>query len=107
MSDEKVFNAGDEAQVKGRKRKAEIEREREIEDLKWVMADPKGRRFVWSLIEASDVGKSPFNTNTAQMAFNAGRQVAGITLADALKEHDPKGYLLMQSEALNKEMTNV
>lgn len=105
MSDEKTFNAGDEAQVGKRKRKEDFERLQEVADLKAVLSIVEGRRFIWGLLGdpagKSGVFQSTFNTNALAMAFNEGARSRGLKLLSEVADQFPDLYLLMQSEAAN------
>lgn len=104
---EKTFNAENETQVKGRKRKDEIRREREMNDLRFVMGHEQGRRFVWRLLTITGITRSSFETNALSMAMKEGQRNVGLTLTAEIMEADTKSYLTMQLEAANlKEIDN-
>lgn len=100
---EKAFNAGDETQVKGRKRKAELARENELNDLRAVMGTEAGRRFIWRLLGITGIHRTSFNTNALTMAKDEGQRNVGLTIEAEVLEADTKAYLTMQQEAINKE----
>lgn len=102
---EDTFNAADETKVNQRKRKSERDREREIADLKAVMATPEGRRLMWRVLGRCGIYSQSFTGNSSTF-FNCGRQDIGLWLTAELTttEHQ-EAYLLMQREAM-KEAAN-
>ena len=111
MSDpESNFNASDEAQVKGRKRKGEAQRDRDLKDLREVMSTHGGRRFIWNqVLGYAGIHRSSFSTNALSMAHSEGQRSSGLKVLADILEADTNAYLLMQSEALssaNKEAAN-
>lgn len=104
---EKVYNAENETQVKGRKRKDEIRRERELNDLRFVMGHEQGRRFIWRMLALTGMHRTSFETNALSMAMKEGQRNVGLTLTAEIMEADTKSYLTMQLEAQNlKEIDN-
>ena len=106
MSDPEIYNAGDEAQVKGRGRKADLARRRELDDLKQVMSSAAGRRLVWRALGYCGVHRSSFSTNAIQMSYSEGRRNVGLWLESEVMEVSPEHYLLMQQEAFTKEKSD-
>jgi hypothetical protein len=76
----------------------------EVSDLKWIMADKRGRRFVWRLLEQAAPLQDPFNANTTIMSRNVGRQEYGRWLYAQLLVHCPESFMMMGREA--QEFTN-
>jgi hypothetical protein len=73
----------------------------EIEAIKWVMSDKRGRRFVAKQLERTGAFRLSFNTNALTMAFNEGMRSVGLMLMSLLNEHCPERYSEMLKE--NKE----
>jgi hypothetical protein len=65
-------------------RKAKSQREAakkaEDEDLRWLMANKRGRRVVWRLLEQAAVFRPSFNSDALVMAFNEGTKDQGRRL---------------------------
>lgn len=74
--------------------------ETEQEDLAFVMADPRGRRFMWALMGKCGVYTNAFNTNFGVSAFACGRQSVGQDLLRRVTTERPEQYLQMQAEAI-------
>ena len=77
---------------------AELAEEQRLADMKWLMADPRGRRICWRLLDAAGIYRSMFHTEPHVMAFNEGHRNMGLRLLSELKEH-PDHYLRMIQEA--------
>ncbi|MBS0323583.1 MAG: endopeptidase [Proteobacteria bacterium] len=70
----------------------------EAEDIKWQMANKRGRRIVYRLLERAGIWQSSFNTNAMQMAFNEGRRNEGLALLAKLMAYCPELYAVMLKE---------
>ena len=72
-------------------------REREVNDLKSVMASPGGRRFMWRLLEKAGIFKSSM-TGNSQTFFLEGQRNIGLFLLAQVNEHCLDEYVLMLTE---------
>jgi hypothetical protein len=77
-----------------------------IEDMRWLMSDPRGRRFVWRQLEESGIYRSSYSNDALAMAFNEGERNRGLKLLDEISRHCPKGLSEMQKEARAHERRN-
>lgn len=75
-----------------------LAKEKEQNDLRWVMSTKQGRRFVYRLLSRAGVFQSSFNTNNAVMAFNEGNRNAGLQLLTDIMEACPERYTEMLTE---------
>lgn len=71
----------------------------EIDDLKWLMSNKRGRRFAYRLLEVAGVWRLSFHTNALTMAFNEGLRNTGLWLVNALTTHCPDRYFEMLKES--------
>jgi hypothetical protein len=71
----------------------------EIDDIKWLMSDKRGRRFVARLFERAGVWRLSFNTNALTMAFNEGTRNEGLRLLAQITAHCPDRYTDMLKES--------
>ena len=60
--------------------KAKLRERAEIDDLKWLMQNKRGRRVLHGIIERAGVYRLSFHTNALQMAFNEGTRNEGLAL---------------------------
>ncbi len=81
----------DEAHARERRRK-------ELEDLRWWLGHPQGRRIVGRLLDEAGVFRSSFNHSGSVMAFNEGRRHLGLFLTGELMEASSEGYMKVLKE---------
>ena len=75
----------DEAQARDLRRK-------ELDDLRWLLAHPQGRRIAGRILSETGVFRSSFNHSGSVMAWNEGRRQTGLWLTAELLEAAPEGY---------------
>ena len=80
-------------------RRAERKQQREIEDIKWLLAHPQGRRIAWQWMGDAGVFRSTFNPSGSVMAFNEGQRAQGLKLLMTVMAHAPDAFTKMQKEA--------
>lgn len=78
-------------------------RRRELEDLRWLLGHPQGRRIAGRLLAEAGVFRSSFNHSGSVMAFNEGRRHMGIFITDELLEASPDGYMKVLKEFKAKD----
>ena len=71
----------------------------EIDDVKWLMSNKRGRRFMARLLERAGVWRLSFNTNALTMAFNEGTRNEGLRLLAQIATHCPDRYTEMLKES--------
>lgn len=69
----------------------------EVADLRWVMSDQRGRRFVWRQLAVAGIYR-PSYTGDDRTIFNEGQRNVGLHLLSAITEHCPDEYLQMLKE---------
>lgn len=74
------------------------ERERADNELRFVMADARGRRFVWQLLGDAGIYRSSFATDPLVMAHAEGKRDTGLRLLDRILRVTPGDYLKAQEE---------
>tara|TARA_R110000744_G_scaffold350652_1_gene456344 strand:+ start:324 stop:626 length:303 start_codon:yes stop_codon:yes gene_type:complete len=73
-----------------------------IDDIKWLMSSPRGRRLVWWLMSKSGVSRTSFSNSGSVMAFNEGQRNIGLMLQGESLEHSPDHYFTMLTEQRTK-----
>lgn len=73
--------------------------ELELGDLKFVLSNKRGRRFVHRLLMRSGVWRLSFDQNALRMAFNEGTRNEGLRLIAQITGDCPERYLEMMQEA--------
>lgn len=89
--------AADEQRQADRKDKARRAAEQEVEDLKWLMSDKRGRRVMWQLLAFTGVFRQPFAGDT-QTFFNCGMMNVGQKYLGDINEHAAGRYNEMVTE---------
>jgi hypothetical protein len=69
------------------------------EGLRWILADVRGRAFIWAELGKARVFQSSFHVEPAVMAFNEGRRSAGLELLAEIERLSPDSYARMAAEA--------
>lgn len=87
-----------EAQRDAEKKRQALARKQEVDDFKWLMADPRGRRLVWRQLATAGVFQSSFDPTAMTMAFNEGRRSEGLRLLAQIHELCPDLYPIMMKE---------
>lgn len=88
----------EEREAEDDKLKAREKRRKELDDIKWLMAHPQGRRIVMRLLEQAGVHRSSYNHSGSQMAFNEGRRDIGLFVTAEVLEASPEGYFKLLKE---------
>jgi len=98
VSEEKralVKNAADEEQVTRGRKKEKYNRSEELADLRIVMQNPSGRRFLWRLLFTCHLYTTSFAYDPNRTAFNEGERNIGLQLVADMIEADPRAYAQM------------
>lgn len=77
---------------------AREKRRRELDDLKWLLAHPQGRRVTIRILAEAGIYRSSFNHSGSLMAFNEGKRQIGLWLQSELVDANPDGHLKMLKE---------
>lgn len=99
MSGERPYVASDPKQVEDAKRDARTRRRGEIDDLRWLMGDARGRRFVHRLLETAGVFRTSFAGRDAETFFREGARNVGLQVLADVMDATPDDYLGMLKEA--------
>lgn len=92
------------AQEELRERQADEDRARrdqDVEDLKWLLADKRGRRFFWRLLTLTHMFHTSFSLHNGDMSRMEGERNIGLQLWADLHEHAPNAYSQMVKEQRN------
>lgn len=76
------------------------QRDKELNDLRWVMSTKQGRRFMHRRLSEAGVWRLSFSYGlpAADVAFNEGSRNAGLTLLNEIIEACPERYTEMLTE---------
>lgn len=84
--------------VKSADNKHKRARDIELDDVKWILSTPQGRRFMWRYLGECGVFKSSF-VGQYQTFFNEGERNIGLKLLADVNDAHPEAYVLMMKEA--------
>ena len=96
-------NIADAGSVKKAESKEKRRRENELNDLRFVLGTPQGRRFVWRILERTKVFESIWHPS-AQIHYNAGQQDFGHYLFGEIAEAEETAILQMMQESKRQKM---
>lgn len=72
-----------------------------IEDLKWLMSDKRGRRFMWELLAITGVFRNPFRGDRGGTDFRCGEMNIGQFYLGDINLNTPERYNQMIEEHLD------
>ncbi len=92
------YDASDEGQVKKRDLEAK-RRDRDTRDvLIALLAERKGRDWMWELLSAAHMYEANPPTDPLQMAYREGERNIGLRLMQQLLRHTPNAVIQMMQE---------
>lgn len=77
---------------------ARLAAEQESEDWKWLLADKRGRRVAFRLLDRAGVFRSSF-TGNSETFFREGQRNIGLMIMAQIHDAAPDKYTLMLKEA--------
>lgn len=92
-----VRNAADHKQVKKAKRTQKEVRKQELNDIRYIMQSPQGRRFMWRLLGRCKTFGSIWETS-AKIHYNAGQQDMGHFIMAEITQADEELFFNMMKE---------
>ena len=101
MSGIEPYDTGEETQVKQKKTKAQLNRERELEALRNILSTYDGRAFLWRLLEECGIYTSSFTGNSTTF-FNEGKRHVGLWTLNEIMDVNPNSYQQMRVEAVER-----
>jgi len=96
-----VRNAADAQQVQRGGRLAQRRRDRELNDLRAVLATAEGRRAIWRLLEHCGVNRSSYDPSQRgdSTVFREGARNVGLFLMAEITDADEEALVTMMREA--------
>lgn len=73
-------------------------RRKELEDLRWLLGHPQGRRIVTRLLDEAGLYRTSFNHSGSVMAFNEGKRHLALFLTAELMEASTDGFMKVLKE---------
>lgn len=91
-----------EAQTAKVKTKTDDANRTMVDDIKWLLSSPRGRRLVWWLLGITGVFRTSFNASGSTTFFNEGSRNVGLQLLAKVQEHCIDRYVEMLQEQRTK-----
>lgn len=79
-----------------------LQRQREMDDFKWIMGHKQGRRFMWRMLEMTGLHRTPhvLGACAEDNAFRAGNANIGLQLQAEIHTVCPEHFPTMTKEHL-------
>lgn len=79
-------------------------RRKELDDLRWLLGHPQGRRIIGRLLDQTGVYRTSYSHSGSLMAFNEGRRDIGLFITAELSEASAEGFMkvLVEHSKANK-----
>lgn len=97
MNDDVTDIRGQEAKARARAERAENVEAMKVNDWKWLMSVPRGRRIVWRLLEETGQFRSSF-TGNSETFFREGERNVGLKITALIGQHCAADYAKMLLE---------
>jgi len=78
--------------------------EQELSDVRWILSDARGRRFIWRLFDYCGVYRTVMTGNSYTF-HNAGKQDVGHFVMGEVSMADPMALVNMTREQINEQKT--
>jgi hypothetical protein len=98
------MDVGEETQVRERKTRHQLERERELAELHAVLQTAGGRGFLWRLLVKCHIGTFGYCGENNFLNNLEGRRWVGGQLIEEIDAADPTAYAKMRDEATSREV---
>lgn len=86
-----------ERQTAGLESRQKMIRDQQVEDIRWLMQQPQGRRIMARLLEMSGTERNSF-TGSSTTFYNEGRRSVGVELSDEVKAVAFDNFIVMLQE---------
>ena len=92
------MEAGDGETVDRGRSRARRDAERLRSAFQWLLADRRGRRLAWWLLQETGIYRTSFTGDAATTAFQEGRRDIGLKVLHRMHEAAPDAYAQMLNE---------
>jgi len=84
--------------IKAASIKEKISKGTQLDDVKWILSTPQGRRFIWRYLGECGLFRSSFQ-GQFQTFFHEGERNIGLKLLADINDADPQSYVTMMTES--------
>jgi hypothetical protein len=92
-----VGNASDSDQVEKAKEKEKHGRDLEINDMRFILSTPQGRRTLWRYLSHCGIYQSSFRTSS-EIYYLEGQRAVGLEILKDIHDSDSEAYVKMINE---------
>lgn len=96
-------DVGSSEQVKKGKKKHQLKREQEVEDIKKLLESSWGRYFVWRILQECDMFKTLSGYDPHEMYRRSGKRDVGLWIVKELEDVSEDAYLELVRESKHRE----
>lgn len=82
----------------------DVERDNELLELRALLTDPRTRKFLWRLMEKTQMFSDPMNANFGTVGHSLGRAAVGKWVMGEIVEADYTAWLVMQQEHYQRQL---
>lgn len=106
--DDNFFDTDDVKGTEKQEKEKLAERMKHLDDIRWVLSNAKGRRFIWWLICLCGSFRIDLFVakDSSQTAFNLGRRDIGLRILEDVQSSNPKSYSQMEDEFRAERIKN-
>lgn len=101
MPDEEEEDLGNPEHVQARTKRVKLSQREQDEELKWLLAQPAFRAWLWRFIAKLGPYRTPFGADPYLSYFAGGQQNVALDLLGELSSKFPDRLALMQKENAN------
>ena len=98
-----MADVGDQREVTSKKKKFELHREQEVEDMKKLLETSSGRYLIWRLLEKCNMFTTLSGHDTEEMHRKSGARDIGLWIISEVETAKRDGYLDLVKESWDRE----
>jgi hypothetical protein len=103
---EQPRNLKDPQQNEKEKDRAKRLEQQKIDDVRWILGTPGGRRFFARYLKLCYMGDTTFHGAQFETFVNEGRRQIGLLLQKDIEQYAPEAYQKMMDEHNKENQTN-
>lgn len=101
--DENFFDPEETKLTQEQEKEFKIQRMTQLDDMRWVLSNIKGRRVIWRFLALCRVFRESYVPKDANhTAFQEGKRDIGLRLLHEIQSANPKAYSQMEDEKLSE-----
>jgi hypothetical protein len=97
------MNLGDPHRQRNVTRKAKDQKRQAEADLKWLLAQPQGRRYLFALMQRCGIEQTALRGTSRETELRLGEQLLGYEIRNGIDRVDPAAYGQMRTEWMTED----